>query len=99
MAAQQGMMRQVFFRANDALSFCGKARRGAVKGHGGMKCHATATATGRLRTDLPVIWWVVGLLLTGLAGCTRNATDGSPTTVSQIRSAARTEGKGPRTVR
>jgi signal transduction histidine kinase/CheY-like chemotaxis protein len=64
-----------------------------------MNCHATGTAADRIRTGFPTIRWAVWVLLASLLGCSRNATDGVLTTVSQIRSAARAEKAGPGKVR
>jgi signal transduction histidine kinase/CheY-like chemotaxis protein len=92
-------MRQVFYRANDAPSFCGRRDADVVKGYGGMNRPATVTTTDRMRPGFSVVWWAIGVFLAGLLGCGRNATDGVLTTVSQIRSAARAEGAGPPKVR
>src|SRR6266568_8067348 len=61
-----------------------------------MKCHGAVTAAGRIRRDSPVIRLIVPALLAGLLGCSRQASDADLTTVSQIRSAAQSEGARPR---
>jgi signal transduction histidine kinase/CheY-like chemotaxis protein len=70
-----------------------------TKGYGGMNCHATVTATDRKRTGFPVSCGAIWVLLAGLLGCGRNATDGVLMTVSQIRSAVGAEGTRPHIVR
>jgi signal transduction histidine kinase/DNA-binding response OmpR family regulator len=68
-----------------------------------MNCHATVTTADRMPAGFPrrvfsMARWAVWILLAGFLGCGRNASDGVLTTVSQIRSAAKAEGTGPRKV-
>jgi len=71
----------------------------AAGGHGGRNCHATGTTAARSRAGFPMIRWAAWALLASLLGCSRNASEGVLTTVSQIRSAASAEDAGPRKVR
>src|ERR1035437_4968237 len=64
-----------------------------------MICHATVATADRMRAGFPVVWFAVWVVLAGLLGCGRNASDGVLTTVSQIRSAAKAAGPGPHAVK